>query len=83
MIPVLDAYRAPDGATLLVWCPHCRRYHQHRAPVSSAPRIDHCPTDGPSPYVRTCYKLRDAGPAPADVIARAAQQRPQPEGRQY
>jgi hypothetical protein len=73
MIPVLPAYLAPDGIHLLVWCDHCRRYHRHRAPISAAPRLAHCADASSSPYSRSGYKLRDAGPAPREVI-RAADQ---------
>jgi len=83
VIPTLPAYRDPDGIHLLVWCKHCRRYHRHRAPISSAPRLAHCATDGPSPYLATGYKLRDAGPAPPDMARQAARQPLRPEGEQW
>lgn len=28
-VPVLDAYRHPDGVHITTWCPHERRWHQH------------------------------------------------------
>ena len=83
MIPTLPAYHAPDRVTLLVWCDHCRRYHRHRAPITESPRLAHCATDGPSPYLATGYKLKDAGPAPPEVVERAARQQIRPEGRQW
>ncbi len=68
LIPVLPAYSAPDGVHLLVWCAHCRRYHRHRAPITSAPRLAHCAPDSASPYNCSGYKLLDAGPATPAVI---------------
>ena len=82
-MPILSAYLHPDGAHLIVWCDHCRRYHRHRAPITSAPRLAHCPTNGSSPYSRTGYRLVDAGPATAEMVRAAAQQDTRPEGRQW
>jgi hypothetical protein len=83
IIPTLPAYRDPDGIHVLVWCKHCGRYHHHRAPITPEPRIAHCPTDGPSPYSATGYKLTDAGPATAKMVRQAAKQRIRPEGRKW
>ena len=76
MIPVLSAYRSPDGLLFLVWCEYCRRYHRHRAPLSQSPRLAHCDENMSSPYSRSGYKLLDAGPAPADVLREAGYARP-------
>jgi len=81
IMPILPAYRHPDGRHLLVWCQHCGRYHRHRLPFTAAPRIAHCPTNGDSPYCRTGYKLEDAGPAPPEVVRAADRQEIRPEGR--
>ena len=81
-IPTLPAYRDPDGIHYLVWCRYCRRYHHHRAPITAAPRLAHCPTDSLTPYSATGYKLRDAGPATPAMVRRAANQPIWPEGRQ-
>jgi hypothetical protein len=81
MIPTLPAYRDPDGIHYLVWCKFCRRYHHHRGPLTPAPRLAHCPSDSPSPYSTTGYKLQDAGPATASMARRAGRQPLQPEGR--
>jgi hypothetical protein len=73
-IPVLPAYRAPDGLHLLVWCEYCGRYHRHRAPISAAPRLAHCHDPRTSPYSLSGYKLSDAGPAPPEVVREATRE---------
>ena len=78
-MPVLKAFRHPRGQ-LLVWCDHCGRYHRHRPPITREPRIAHCATDGPSPYVRTGYRLEDGGAASAEMIREADRQETRPEG---
>ena len=82
VIPTLPAYQDPDGIHVLVWCKHCNRYHRHRRPITPAPRIAHCETDGLSPYLATGYKLEDAGPATDRMVRRAARQPLRPEGRE-
>ncbi len=81
MMPHLPAYLHPNRQQLLVWCKYCDRYHRHRAPITGAPRIAHCPTNGDSPYCRTGYKLDDAGPASPDMVRAADRQEIKPEGR--
>lgn len=81
-LPLLPAYRHPDGL-LLVWCKYCDRYHRHRPPITAAPRIAHCPTNGESPYERTGYRLEDAGPATPEMVKAADRQALRPEGRQW
>ena len=81
-LPILPAYRHSNGQ-LLVWCKFCDRYHRHRPPITSAPRLAHCPTDGESPYSRTGYRLEDAGPASPEMMKAADRQSLRPEGRQW
>ena len=81
MMPILQAYRHPDGAHVLVFCKYCDRHHRHRLPITSAPRIAHCPTNGSSPYSRTGYRLEDAGPASDEMVRKADRQELRPEGR--
>jgi hypothetical protein len=81
LIATLPAYRDPDGIHFLVWCKFCRRYHHHRGPITSTPRLAHCPTDSLSPYSATGYRLADAGPASPAMARRAARQPLLPEGR--
>jgi hypothetical protein len=60
---------------------HFGHYHRHRAPISPKSLIGHCPTDSPSAYSATDYRLTDAGPATAKMLRQAAKQRMRPEGR--
>jgi hypothetical protein len=58
--PVLPAYEANiKGSTRwLVYCGHCRRWHQHGAVEGH--REAHC-NDSASPYWKTGYNLAYAG----------------------
>ena len=62
--PELPAY--DTGKSLIVWCAHCRRWHSHGRGNGGSDgdghRAAHC-IEPESPYSRTGYALRHAGPA--------------------
>lgn len=65
--PHLPAFMHPNEVHALVYCQHCRFFHQH-GQANLGHRICHC-ADPSSPYDRTGYVLFDAGPATPALLS--------------
>ena len=73
--PILDAYNIGHG-TCVVWCDHCCLWHHHGAHKTPIHVAAHCawiyppPPEysGDSPYLKTGYWLKPAGPATPEII---------------
>ncbi len=83
--PVLDAYDLGNGSCA-VWCGHCRLWHVHGTRDTLRHVAAHCarlspqetPPDYPSdsPYLKSGYWLKPAGPATPEILRDMARVRP-------
>lgn len=70
--PTVDAWRwkrRGEPPRLIIWCQHCRSYHQHGAPPKpeglAGHRVAHCKIR--SPWSVTGYVLNEVGMLPAHI----------------